>query len=207
MRPRFAPPGLAAEIAELAERYGPTAFVEAVIPDGVFDPLKRTDRVGEICMVIRRPSGRLLIFRKRTYPAGVMRLLTGGIAHGESVAAALAREVAEETSLDVAVRRMLAVIAYRTADTPPGSFVFYTCAFLLDELGGALAVQDLDEDVEQFDEAGESDLLALAAQLESLEDRRDRAIGGSWRSWGVFRATVHRVVAAQLNANTGPDSS
>lgn len=197
------PDSLQAETIALAGRYGPTAFVEAAIPDGVFDPLVKTDRVGEVCMVIRRPGGRLLTFRKDVYPQGVMRLLTGGINHGEPVEAALLREVAEETSLDVAVRRLLAVIAYRAPGDPPGPHGFYTFAFLLDELGGVLAPQDPEERVEAYGDAEPAELLGLAANLEGLEERHDRAIGGSWRSWGIFRAVVHRVVAGQLGAGQG----
>lgn len=194
------PAPLAAELAALAERYGPPALVEAAIPDGVFNPVSQRDRVGEVCMVIRRPSGRLLTVRKTFYPAGVMRLPTGGIGHGEPIEAALLREVAEETSLAVAVRRLLAVIAYRAPETPPGLDAFYTFAFLLDELGGELIVQDPDERVEAFGEAAPAELPALAAALAALDEQVDREIGGSWRSWGVFRAAAHLAVARALGA-------
>jgi ADP-ribose pyrophosphatase YjhB (NUDIX family) len=170
----------------------------------VFDPLTKADRVGEVCMVIRRPSGRLLTFRKDIYPDGVFRLLTGGINHAEGVQAALLREVEEETSLTVALNRLMAVIAYSAPGSPAGAFdsppfAFHTFAFLLDELSGSLAAQDLDERVEAFRDVEPAELPELAAFLEGLDDREDRAIGGSWRSWGIFRAIVHRVVAAQLN--------
>lgn len=193
------PPGLETEIAELAARFGPTAFVTAAIPDGVFEPISMRDRIGEVCMVIRRPSGRLLTFRKDIYPAGVFRLLTGGINHEEGVQAALLREVAEETSLTVALSRLMAVIGYSAPSSPAGAYEFYTFAFLLDELSGSLSAQDLDERVEAFRDVEPAELPVLAAYLEGLDDIEDRAIGGSWRSWGVFRAVVHRVVADQLN--------
>jgi ADP-ribose pyrophosphatase YjhB (NUDIX family) len=199
------PPGLETEIAELAAQYGPTAFLTAALPDGVFDPLSKTDRVGEVCMVIRRPSGRLLTFRKDIYPEGVFRLLTGGINHGEGVQAALLREVEEETSLTVALSRLMAVIGYSAPGTPAEAcasppFAFYTFAFLLDELSGSLAAQDLAERVEAFRDVEPAELPDLAAYLEGLEEREDRAIGGSWRSWGRFRAVVHRVLADQFTA-------
>lgn len=191
------PAELADEVEKLAARYGAPVRVDAELPDGVFDPLIKQDRIGEVCMVIRRPSGRLLIFRKDMYPPEVLRLPTGGIKPGEPIEAALLREVAEETSLEVAVRRFLAIIAYHTQDTGRDSFV--TFAFLLDELGGTLAVQDPEERVEAFGEAEPAELVALAAVLERLEHRHDRAIGGSWHSWGLFRAVVHRVVCEQLS--------
>lgn len=193
------PDELAAEVAELAAHYGPPRMVEATLADVMFDPVQMRDRVGEVCMVIRRSSGRLIVFRKELYPAGVLRLLTGGIKPGEPIAAALLREVAEETGLEIAVRRFLAAIAYRDPGTPTDTHAFYTFAFLLDEQGGTLGSNDPDERVELFAEAAPAELLALADTLEQLEEREDRAIGGSWRSWGRFRAVVHRVVAGALS--------
>ncbi|NTV65006.1 MAG: NUDIX hydrolase [Oscillochloris sp.] len=186
------------QLADLAARYGEPVRLLAELPDGLFDPLSQTDRIGEVCMVLRRRSGRLLTFRKDIYPAGVLRLLTGGVRPGERIEDGLLREVDEETSLEVAVRRLLAVIAYRAPQTPPGGFAFFTFAFLLDELAGELVVQDPEERVEAFSEATVGDLYDLADFLEQLDDRRDRAIGGSWRAWGIFRSIVHRVVADQL---------
>lgn len=197
------PAAFAEEAAALAAAHGPTAMVEATIPDGLFEPVSKTDRLGEVCMVIRRPSGRLLTFRKEFYPAGIMRLPTGGIHLGEAIADGLRREVAEETSLTVAVRRLLATVGYRAADDPPGAHRFYTFAFLLDELGGTLVTQDADERVEAWGEADLAELPAIADALASLEERHDHEIGGSWRSWGLFRAAAHRAVAAALGAPAG----
>ncbi|NTW04205.1 MAG: NUDIX hydrolase [Oscillochloris sp.] len=194
------PDEIETQLVDLAARYGQPVRVLSSLPDGVFDPLTKRDRIGEVCMVIRRHSGRLLIFRKDVYPQGVMRLLTGGVHPGERIEDGLFREVAEETSLDVVVRRFLAVIVYRTPETLSGA-AFLTFAFLLDEVGGDLVVQDPEERVEAFGEATVFDLYNLAAFLEQLDDQTDREIGGSWRSWGIFRAVVHRVVADQLIRN------
>ncbi len=198
------PDDIKIQVAELSARYGQPMRVLADLPDGVFDPLTKTDRIGEACMVIRRRSGRILTFRKDLYPQGVMRLLTGGIHPGERIEDGLLREVAEETSLDVAVRRFLAVIAYRSPQTPPNTHAFLTFAFLLDELGGELVVQDPDERVEAFGEVTIPQLYDLADVLDGLEDQVDREIGGSWRAWGIFRAVAHRTVADQLMFDNAP---
>jgi NAD+ diphosphatase len=187
-----------------------------------FSPLTLEDRRGEVCMVVRRPNGKLITAKKTFYPAGAYRLLTGGVDHGEPIADALLREVAEETGLDVVVRRFLAVIEYQVhggwetsaaqggqgvsdllaSPIPhlpsPISHSFATFAFLLDETGGTLQAHDPGERIETFRELAVAELPALAETLEHLPDTRDAEIDGSWRDWGRFRAVVHRVVYAAL---------
>src|SRR4051794_751222 len=108
-------PTIETEIATLAARYGSPQRISVELGGAPFRPLSATDRIGEVCMVVRRPSGTFLTAIKTFYPPGAFRLLTGGINHSEAIAAALLRETAEETGLDVAVRRFLAVIEYHLA--------------------------------------------------------------------------------------------
>ncbi len=188
-----------AEIAALALRYGAPQRVTVALPDGCFDPLGRNDRIGEVCMVIRRPDGRLLTATKTYYPSGAYRLLTGGVAPGEPIETALLREVAEETGLEVAVRRFLAVIDYQAECVGQGPRPFGTFAFLLDEIGGELAAQDASERIAEFHAVWPAELPRLAATLEGVADEYCDEINGNWRSWGIFRAAVHHVVYAALN--------
>jgi len=206
-------PALETEIATLAAQYGAPRHVAVELHGEPFDPLILNDRIGEVCMVIRRKNGKLLTAIKTFYPPGAFRLLTGGIAHGESIEAALLREVDEETGLDVIVRRFLAVIEYRLAggeasDERRGergsnsssrpSYAFVTFAFLLDEVGGTLGVRDPSERIGAFREVAVAELLAVAEELERVTDRFAPEIGGSWGDWGRFRAVVHRVVYEAL---------
>src|SRR3954451_5508665 len=105
-------PTVEAEIASLSARYGQPRRVTAELNSWQFSPLTMDDRYGEVCMVVRRPNSKLITAKKTFYPAGAFRLLTGGVDHGELIAAALLREGAEKTGLDVVVRRFLAVIEY-----------------------------------------------------------------------------------------------
>jgi 8-oxo-dGTP pyrophosphatase MutT (NUDIX family) len=184
------------EYRRLVQAYGAPLKISAVIDDTDFDPITKEDRDAEVCMVIRRKNGRLIAARKTYYPDGIMRLLTGGIAHGEEVETALRREVAEETSLGVVVRRFLALIEYRLSDTHTPCFT--TWVFLLDERDGVLAASDPEEQIEAFAEVAICDLLPMAKQLEAIADEENATIHGNWRSWGRFRAVAHRAVAEAL---------
>ena len=191
-------PAIEAEIHALAMRYGAPYRIVAPLDGASFDPVARSDRYGEVCMVVRRGNGRLLTAIKTFYPAGCFRLLTGGVAHGETIEAALHREVEEETGLQAAIRRFLAVIEYQP-------YAFATFAFLLDERDGELGSRDPHERIGAFREIDVSELPALAATLETAPDQFDDEIGGNWRDWGRFRAVLHRVVYEVLTDGAAND--
>lgn len=182
------------ELEQLAQRYGqPLVHTADLEANDLFDPLNKTDRYGEVCMVVRRKNGRLLTMIKTFYPKEAYRLPTGGINYGESIHDALLRETSEETGLHVNINRFLAAVAYRVpaVNTQP---LFYTFAFLLDEVSGTLGVIDETERIEAFREIEPAELSALAASLEAVKDEYSDEIDGLWNDWGDFRAVIHRVV-------------
>jgi ADP-ribose pyrophosphatase YjhB (NUDIX family) len=195
------PADLEPQIASLSERYGPPIRTTARLRDDSISPITKADRVGEVCMVVRRPNGHLITARKNYYPPGIHRLLTGGIDHGEPIEDALRRETHEETSLAVVVRRFLAVVEY--AAPANEAISFFTCAFLLDETGGTLQPQDDTEDIATFHEVPPAALPALATHLEEhTPPAYHPEIQGNWDAWGHFRAAAHRAVARALGVPT-----
>ena len=186
------------ELAQLAITYG-TPLVRTIDlgASTQFDPLNATDRIGEVCMVIRRRNGRLLTAIKTFYPKDAYRLLTGGINHGERVYHALLRETHEETGLEVNTNRFLAALAYSLNGNDKAP-VFYTFAFLLDEVSGTLGTLDETERVEAFREVAVEDLPKMADTLRHIQHEPSREIGGNWHDWGKFRAAVHDAVYTAL---------
>ncbi len=181
------------EIAQLSAQYGqpltPTVVLETKTGKR-FDPLSKNDRYGEVCMVVRRPNSRLLTMTKSYYPQHAYRLPTGGINHGEAIFTALLRETNEETSLQINVVRFLAATTYTLASDPQKP-VFYTFAFLLDEIGGDLSTIDESEDISDFREILPAELPVLAEQLAKLGQQNP---DGEWHDWGLFRSFIHRQV-------------
>jgi len=189
-----------AELDDLAQRFGAPRNVVATIDDSFKDPIWKRDRFGEVCMVIRRPNGKLLLSIKTFYPRGAYRLPTGGIHHDEGVYDALVREAHEETGLETTTERFLARIAYRRLSRPADVAVFHTFAFLLGETGGTLGTLDPSEQLEDWREIDIGDLPRVAEFLGDLRSAGTQDIGGDWRAWGQFRAVVHRVVHQSLTS-------
>jgi len=189
------------EVEGLARRYGQPRRLRVAIDDRFDDPIRKGDRFGEICMVIRRPSGKVLLSIKTFYPRGAYRLPTGGIHHGELIGDAVTREAHEETGLDIDVRRFLAHIAYLGPSGGPP--LFHTFAFLLAERGGTLGALDESEQIESWREVEVDELPRIANALANLTAAGSRDIGGSWTAWGKFRSVVHGVVYEALTSPGG----
>ena len=185
------------EIAALSQRLGAPITRDVVLDDIAFDPVGDPSRFAEVCMVVRRPAGTLLLSIKTFYPRGAHRLPTGGIDKDEPILEALLRETLEETGLRLEVGRSLAALTY--LDGPGGPPVFHTFAFLLDDPTGApVTPLDEHEQIESYIEIPVSGLPAVADRLDHLAP--DGAPGvGNWDAWGRFRAHIHRAVFEALS--------
>ena len=192
--PRPLPHAMQTEIATQGVRFGAPVVRAVPLDDIAFDPVGNPARFAEVCMVVRRPSGTLLLSTKTFYPPGAHRLPTGGIDAGEAILDAVLRETKEETGLTVQLERFLAAISY--LDGRGGPPIFHTFAFLLAERGGTLGPLDLHEQISEYIEIRPAELPAVADRLATIRD--DAAPGATWSAWGRFRSVVHRIVAEAL---------
>jgi NAD+ diphosphatase len=180
-----------AEITQLGVQYGVPLRERCVLDVSQAshawwstDKVRRRD--GEVVLFIQRRNGNLLLHTKDFYPAGVMRVPSGGIKPGEAVTTAAHREALEETGLQVAIERFLTLVEFefhwqRQVTRYP------SYGFLLHEVEGDLRCLDPDERIAAFREVPFSELPAIARALDSVP--------ATWQDWGQFRAIPHRLVA------------
>ncbi len=163
--------------------------LHAPMDDACARHITRDGRSGEVCMVLRRPDGRIWCAAKTFYPGHISRLLTGGIHPNEDPASALLREVAEETSLVPISAHRIGHIHYDT-EVP-----FETHVFVCRVTADVPVVVDLTERIHHFDALLPHELHQRAEQLCTLPADYHADIGTHWQAWGAFRAVSHRVVA------------
>jgi 8-oxo-dGTP pyrophosphatase MutT (NUDIX family) len=196
--PRPLTPAMRLEVGSLTEQFGAPITRDVALDDIAFDPVGNPSRFAEVCMVVRRPTGKVLLSIKTFYPRGAYRLPTGGIDRDEPILGAVLRETLEETGLTVEVKRFLAGLTYR--DGPAGPPVFHTFAFLLDDPSGApVTPLDEHEQIESYIEVPVDELPRAADRLERIPPNGAPGIP-NWDAWGRFRAHVHRAVHEALRA-------
>ena len=155
----------------------------------------RAKRCGEVILAVRRKNGKFLLHTKTFYPPGAYRLPSGGVEPGEDLATAVVREAHEETGLDLCIERFLGILRYRFCWQGLES-EFTSYVFLLSEIGGSLAAQDVGERISGYREVPLGELPEVARALEHLADP-------GWEAWGRFRAPAHRFLAEVLSKDSG----
>lgn len=185
------------EVRALARRFGEPVARDVALDDIGFDPVGNPSRFAEVCMVVRRPNGNVLLSIKTFYPRGAYRLPTGGIDKDEPIHEAVIRETLEETGLALEARRFLAALTY--LDGPAGPPVFHSFAFLLDDPTGApVTPLDEDEQIESYIEIPVAELPRVAERLDQIPPNGAQGIR-KWDAWGRFRAHAHRAVHEALS--------
>ena len=154
-------------------------------------PLLGADRRAEVVLILPRPAGRVVMIRKPSYPAGIIRLPTGGVGPQEGVLAAAEREALEETGLAVRPERVLGLVDWTFAhDGEEQRFASYLCLF--PHTDWPLQAIDPHEQISAFYEVPPAELARVAIQLEQ--------IAPEWQSWGRQRAAPHRMAHQLLAA-------
>ena len=170
----------------------------APIDDAIVTRITRDGRIGEVCMMLRRPAGHIWCAAKAYYPTHIARLLTGGIQPDEDPLAALYREIAEETGLQPHNYQLIFIITYH------GVKPFITYAYLCDVSDDEPQSHDPAEQIHHFEGLTATQLHQRAAELRALPAINHPDIGGTWQAWGEFRAHCHEYLGAYLNDTSAP---
>lgn len=186
-------------LAGLTRRFGPFEHHQAELPVStaimldMMEKMQVKGRRGEVVMVVPDEEGHIWLHTKDFYPAGVYRLMTGGLEPGEPPQQALLREVEEETGFKTEIDRCLAVITYALS----GNYMrlpFVSYLFLTMPTAGRPQPIDPHEAITNFRAVPVEALPEVATKLRSLE--------GEFADWGIFRAIAHEV--AWLNYKRQP---
>jgi 8-oxo-dGTP diphosphatase len=190
-RPLFATLVDADELHKLEGEFGTFRIEPVTIPmnDAEFEhwhdavAVKRKRR-GEVALLIENRNRQILLHTKSFYPKGVYRIPTGGIHFGESVLAALEREVYEETGFEVSSRELIALTLYQftNAESRVG---FPSYLFRVRTTMTSPSPQDRSERITNFDWIAVADLEGVIDRLQNLN--------GTWNEWGKMRAAPHRL--------------
>ena len=177
------------EVAALSRRYGqPGRHAFRIQADDYIYSYrwrKDLDRRAEVVFAIEDRDQGIWVHNKPHYPVHIFRLPSGGVHWDEDVEHALLREVAEETGLEVSVKRFLALIEYQFyRDDSTVTFASYV--FHLHSDGGTPIFQE-GEPISAFFAVPPVRLAQIARDL--------RDLNGDRRGWGQWRSLVHDVVA------------
>ncbi len=184
------------EVSRLLARYGPgqRRQIDRDVATDFFEEwwerlVVRSNRRGEVVLVIQRPDGKVLLHTKPFYPEGVFRLPSGGVHPGEPVLTGAIREAREETGLVVSTGRFLGMVEY-TFRHAGRQMAFVSYVFLMPAGDGPPAAQDTKERISGFRYVAIPELRSIAAQL--------RGLPPPWSDWGHFRALPHDLAADML---------
>ncbi len=144
----------------------------------------------EVVMVLPRPDDKVLLVTKSFYPESVYRLPSGGLKPGESLKEAFLREVREETGLRCEPVLTIETIVLRCHSIHDDVVDITSHIVLGTPTTENPHPEDSLEQISGFLEVNASELKRVAQQLQSLS--------GRLRSWGLFRAPAHLVVAEYL---------
>jgi 8-oxo-dGTP pyrophosphatase MutT (NUDIX family) len=188
------------ELRLLEQEFGTFRIEAATVPmnDAEFHhwydavAIKRKRR-GEVVLLIENNKGQILLHTKSFYPKGVYRIPTGGIHFGESVLAALEREMYEETGFNVLSKKLIALTLYQFTNSK-SHVGFPSYLFRVKTTMTSPRPQDSGERITNFCWIDVSELEAVTDCLLNLNE--------AWNEWGKMRAVPHRLALEYCRQTT-----
>ncbi len=175
--------GCSGQIRDVTVRYAAPGYFNRV------KNVVQRDRRGEVVFCVIRPDGKIITTTCSEYPENIYRIPTGGIGHGEDILDAVYREVREELGLEVRIKTFAGVVRIRF-EYNDEFVMFYSYIFILDEIGGRLLEDAIEDEISGVREVDLAGLGRIADALGSIE--------GKWHDWGRFRYITTGAVLSYL---------
>jgi len=163
--------------------------------DGFYNKMKsgvENNRRGEVVFCVIRPQRKIIAITCKEYPEGIYRIPSGGIDGNEDIITAVYRESREELGLDVCIKDFAGVLKIKF-EYGEESFMFYSYIFILEETGGRLLEDALDDEISKVMEINADNPGEFEEMLDKLKN-----IQGKWRNWGRFRYYSSKAVMDYL---------
>lgn len=144
----------------------------------------KTDRRGEVVVLLENLQHRVLLHTKPQFPNGVYRLVSGGIEKNEPLYSGLAREVFEETGFHFTQSQFVGLILYKFIHGQQ-TMPFISYLFQINGIDKDPVIQDKTENISGFKWIKRDELYNTFQQL--LDVPQD------WKDWGTFRAVPHKI--------------
>jgi len=154
---------------------------------------------GQVALIlIRDAAGNYILSSKKAYPAGIYRMLGGGIEPGEDPHAAAARELQEETGLIALPSELLPLAKLQTEiDDQEQNHVSFTLYLYFYDCGAQLPIAA--DDVGQLITVSEAGFHQLLQRFTSLSTEIDPNFGFSWSDYGQLYRPVHLLALEELH--------
>jgi len=155
-----------------------------------FPPIVK--RGQHVLILLQNAVGEFVLANKDIYPKGISRMVGGGMDAGEDPAVAAARELAEETGIEIKPKALtpLARIAAHITDATDDQLTFVTHLFYYN-LGEHL-VQPQD-DIKSVTNLTEEKYFELLRRYEQLPRTINDKHGFAWFDYGQLYSFIHRL--------------
>jgi len=189
------------EYLQICRELKANPFVKQIVlryeDDNFFNKMKRgveNNRTREVVFGVIRPNRKIIAVTCEEYPEGIFRIPSGGVGDDENIIDAVYREVKEELGLEVGIKKFAGVLKIKF-EYKNDSFMFYSYIFILEEIGGKLLENALDDEISGIKEIDIDDLKPFEDMVDSLKN-----IEGKWRNWGLFRYHSSKAVLDSLKS-------
>jgi len=158
-------------------------------------PVFKRDR--HALILVRNSKGNFILGSKHHYPEGIARMVGGGLQEYEDPQEGAARELQEETGLQVTAQDLvpLITIAADISDPQERQWHFLTFIFFYDSGDKKLTPSD---DLDGIVELSKNDYKKLVNRFKNLSRDMHPEMKFRWSDYGVLYGTFHAIALEEL---------